>query len=286
MLFLSLSQALFDTQNELRTHIPNFTFNLGYSGKFFHTGEEGKGIDLHVGAIQLVLGLKEADVGAAGGSSGIPPLCPCHLITQRGSPSLCPLTNGSACLSVTPTVVPAGTDAEDEGDDLLLSYVKEFWWFPHMWSHMQPHLFHNQSVLAEQMTLNKKFAVVSKMPPVGVLVGGGGWEKRGEEASWGTQVTVSACQSNGTSSAGGMVCAGFYLSLGFGAQLGMAAMRDPGAVAVYWETQADGNSLCRLSCQGHVQFIKAGSDLQLGTGLSILFDCPLSALDKTRSSYD
>lgn len=57
-----------------------------------------------------------------------------------------------------------GTDAEDAGDDLLLSYVKEFWWFPHMWSHMQPHLFHNQSVLAEQMALNKKFAVVSKIP--------------------------------------------------------------------------------------------------------------------------
>lgn len=56
----------------------------------------------------------------------------------------------------------SGTDAEDEGDDLLLSYVKEFWWFPHMWSHMQPHLFHNQSVLADQMTMNKKFAVVSK----------------------------------------------------------------------------------------------------------------------------
>lgn len=32
-----------------------------------------------------------------------------------------------------------------------------------MWSHMQPHLFHNQSVLAEQMALNKKFAVVSKI---------------------------------------------------------------------------------------------------------------------------
>lgn len=58
----------------------------------------------------------------------------------------------------------AGTDAEDAGDDLLLSYVQEFWWFPHMWSHMQPHLFHNQSVLAEQMALNKKFAVVSKIP--------------------------------------------------------------------------------------------------------------------------
>lgn len=44
LLSLSLPQALFDTQNELRTHIPNFTFNLGYSGKFFHTGKESKAI--------------------------------------------------------------------------------------------------------------------------------------------------------------------------------------------------------------------------------------------------
>lgn len=55
----------------------------------------------------------------------------------------------------------AGTVEEDEGDDLLLKYVDEFWWFPHMWSHMQPHLFHNVSVLAEQMRLNKIFAQVS-----------------------------------------------------------------------------------------------------------------------------
>ena len=54
----------------------------------------------------------------------------------------------------------SGSDEEDLGDDLLLSYVEEFWWFPHMWSHMQPHLFHNQSVLAEQMLLNRKFAMV------------------------------------------------------------------------------------------------------------------------------
>ncbi|KAG8592987.1 hypothetical protein GDO81_000686 [Engystomops pustulosus] len=48
---------------------------------------------------------------------------------------------------------------EDEGDDLLLSSVDEFWWFPHMWSHMQPHLFHNESSLVEQMILNKEFAL-------------------------------------------------------------------------------------------------------------------------------
>lgn len=59
-----------------------------------------------------------------------------------------------------PSLLCPGSDEEDLGDDLLLSYVKEFWWFPHMWSHMQPHLFHNQSVLAEQMLLNKKFAMV------------------------------------------------------------------------------------------------------------------------------
>uniref|UniRef100_A0A8C6MJ20 Bifunctional heparan sulfate N-deacetylase/N-sulfotransferase 1 n=1 Tax=Nothobranchius furzeri TaxID=105023 RepID=A0A8C6MJ20_NOTFU len=87
-------KALLETQRELRTHVPNFTFNLGFSGKFFH----------------------------------------------------------------------AGSDDEDLGDDLLLSHVKDFWWFPHMWSHMQPHLFHNQSVLAEQMLLNKKFAMEQGIP--------------------------------------------------------------------------------------------------------------------------
>ncbi|XP_010864347.1 bifunctional heparan sulfate N-deacetylase/N-sulfotransferase 1b isoform X1 [Esox lucius] len=87
-------KALLETQNDLRTFVPNFTFNLGFSGKFFH----------------------------------------------------------------------AGTDEEDVGDDLLLSYSKEFWWFPHMWSHMQPHLFHNQSVLAEQMLLNRRFAQEHGIP--------------------------------------------------------------------------------------------------------------------------
>ncbi|KAK7140938.1 hypothetical protein R3I93_015170 [Phoxinus phoxinus] len=87
-------KALVDTQNELRRSIPDFTFNLGFSGKFFHSG----------------------------------------------------------------------TDEEDLGDDLLLSYVHEFWWFPHMWSHIQPHRFHNQSVLAEQMSLNRRFAENHSIP--------------------------------------------------------------------------------------------------------------------------
>ncbi|KAG9259819.1 bifunctional heparan sulfate N-deacetylase/N-sulfotransferase 4-like [Astyanax mexicanus] len=87
-------KALLETQNMLRTQISNFTFNLGFSGKFFHTG----------------------------------------------------------------------TQEEDDGDDLLLKYVDEFWWFPHMWSHMQPHLFHNESSLMEQMILNKDFALEHGIP--------------------------------------------------------------------------------------------------------------------------
>uniref|UniRef100_A0A803JPF3 Bifunctional heparan sulfate N-deacetylase/N-sulfotransferase 1 n=1 Tax=Xenopus tropicalis TaxID=8364 RepID=A0A803JPF3_XENTR len=83
-------KALLETQMLLRTKVTNFTFNLGFSGKFYHTG----------------------------------------------------------------------TEKEDQGDDLLLGSVDEFWWFPHMWSHMQPHLFHNESSLVEQMMLNKKFALV------------------------------------------------------------------------------------------------------------------------------
>uniref|UniRef100_A0A8C4YIQ0 [heparan sulfate]-glucosamine N-sulfotransferase n=1 Tax=Gopherus evgoodei TaxID=1825980 RepID=A0A8C4YIQ0_9SAUR len=72
-------QALLDTQNLLRAQITNFTFNLGFSGKFYHTG----------------------------------------------------------------------TEEEDEGDDLF---------------HMQPHLFHNESSLVEQMILNKKFALEHGIP--------------------------------------------------------------------------------------------------------------------------
>nr|XP_055130708.1 bifunctional heparan sulfate N-deacetylase/N-sulfotransferase 3 isoform X3 [Symphalangus syndactylus] len=87
-------KALLDTQNLLRAQITNFTFNLGFSGKFYHTG----------------------------------------------------------------------TEEEDEGDDCLLGSVDEFWWFPHMWSHMQPHLFHNESSLVEQMILNKKFALEHGIP--------------------------------------------------------------------------------------------------------------------------
>ncbi|XP_030628856.1 bifunctional heparan sulfate N-deacetylase/N-sulfotransferase 2 [Chanos chanos] len=87
-------KALLSTQNKLRTLVPNFTFNLGFSGKFYH----------------------------------------------------------------------AGTEEEDEGDDMLLRHRQEFWWFPHMWSHMQPHLFHNVSVLAEQMRLNKLFAQEHGIP--------------------------------------------------------------------------------------------------------------------------
>ncbi|CAL8332592.1 unnamed protein product [Lota lota] len=33
-----------------------------------------------------------------------------------------------------------------------------------MWSHMQPHLFHNQSSLLEQMVLNKEFALEHDIP--------------------------------------------------------------------------------------------------------------------------
>lgn len=110
LLSLPFPQALFDTQNELRTHIPNFTFNLGYSGKFFHTGEEGKGPASPVGSVQLMLGhqlvLQEGAIGAVGESSGIPPIFH-HLATKRGCPSLCPnCTHSSLCSVVTASIMP------------------------------------------------------------------------------------------------------------------------------------------------------------------------------------
>lgn len=44
------------------------------------------------------------------------------------------------------------------GDDAILSNKDEFWWFPHMWMHDQPHKIDNVSKLVIQMELNKKFA--------------------------------------------------------------------------------------------------------------------------------
>ena len=84
---------LISVQNKLRKIIPGFTFNLGFSGKYYHKGN----------------------------------------------------------------------DDEDEGDDELLRHSEKFWWFCHMWSHSQPHLY-NTSSLESEMRLNKEFAQQHGIP--------------------------------------------------------------------------------------------------------------------------
>ncbi|XP_064458636.1 bifunctional heparan sulfate N-deacetylase/N-sulfotransferase-like [Ornithodoros turicata] len=51
-----------------------------------------------------------------------------------------------------------GSREENRGDDMLLSYAHEFWWFCHMWSHTQPHLYDNVTQMENEMRLNKEFA--------------------------------------------------------------------------------------------------------------------------------
>lgn len=41
---------------------------------------------------------------------------------------------------------------------MLLSHAHEFWWFCHMWSHSQPHLYDNVTLLETEMRLNREFA--------------------------------------------------------------------------------------------------------------------------------
>ncbi|XP_022667270.1 bifunctional heparan sulfate N-deacetylase/N-sulfotransferase-like isoform X1 [Varroa destructor] len=52
-----------------------------------------------------------------------------------------------------------GYPAENRGEDLLLSYANEFWWFCHMFGHTQAHLFENETVLENEMRLNREFAL-------------------------------------------------------------------------------------------------------------------------------
>ncbi|XP_064601762.1 bifunctional heparan sulfate N-deacetylase/N-sulfotransferase-like isoform X2 [Liolophura sinensis] len=51
-----------------------------------------------------------------------------------------------------------GTPLENAGDTRLLELQKHFHWFDHTWSHVQPHLIGNSSLLMEDMRINANFA--------------------------------------------------------------------------------------------------------------------------------
>ena len=58
------------------------------------------------------------------------------------------------------------SDEEKKADSLLIENRNEFDWFPHMWSHLQPHNFTNENyvdkswnmTLKQHMESNRKFA--------------------------------------------------------------------------------------------------------------------------------
>jgi len=60
-----------------------------------------------------------------------------------------------------------GNDEEDLGDQELIIQSNEFWWFPHMWKHMQAHKYTNVSYLVAGMELNKAFAADKGIPVEG-----------------------------------------------------------------------------------------------------------------------
>jgi len=57
-----------------------------------------------------------------------------------------------------------GTEEENEADSYLIERKEKFWWFPHMWKHIQPHRFDNVSDLLYRMNLNKQFASTHSLP--------------------------------------------------------------------------------------------------------------------------
>jgi len=57
-----------------------------------------------------------------------------------------------------------GNEEEDEADYELVAEADKFWWFPHMWKHIQPHRFSNVSDLTHRMILNKQFAESHSLP--------------------------------------------------------------------------------------------------------------------------
>ena len=58
----------------------------------------------------------------------------------------------------------SGSEEENEGDVELVRQREKFWWFPHMWKHLQPHRFDNVSELEERMKLNREFSTAHSLP--------------------------------------------------------------------------------------------------------------------------
>ena len=67
-------------------------------------------------------------------------------------------------VSITSTVVTTFLSHRSSLRILFSAHKEQFWWFPHMWRHLQPHKFDNQSVLMTEMYKNKVFAEVKKVP--------------------------------------------------------------------------------------------------------------------------
>lgn len=58
----------------------------------------------------------------------------------------------------------SGSEEENEGDLELVRMKEKFWWFPHMWKHLQPHKFDNVTELEGRMRQNKEFSAVHSLP--------------------------------------------------------------------------------------------------------------------------
>ncbi|XP_071510608.1 bifunctional heparan sulfate N-deacetylase/N-sulfotransferase 1-like [Diadema antillarum] len=57
-----------------------------------------------------------------------------------------------------------GTEEENRGDQRIVDQAHHFWWFPHMWDHMQPHFTGSTAKLMEGMYKNKLFAEEHGIP--------------------------------------------------------------------------------------------------------------------------
>ena len=68
----------------------------------------------------------------------------------------------------------SSSEEEKQADSMLIENRHKFWWFPHMWSHLQPHNFTNEKfrdrsqhmTLEEHMRKNKEFALEHDIPTV------------------------------------------------------------------------------------------------------------------------
>lgn len=142
-------ETLLAAQKRFRQLVPGFRFNLGFSGKYYHHGS----VDIANWCYRYNMRVcVEKNFLTENADKFYRRLHSQHVRGERRRRSINRCVRQRAAR-------PEPLSIHQLFFLVQTANSREFWWFCHMWSHSQPHLY-NMTMLEQEMKLNKEFAQV------------------------------------------------------------------------------------------------------------------------------